>query len=199
MSDRTYVDGNLKRQLGEGGEYFLMMLLGQQKKYKVARVDHVGADLIATDQLGNRYAISVKTVNAKSYDFYELYTNGSSVKNPKNELGKLQDFANKYHIISVVACIFAKPNFGGVDIYVSTLENWIEKGIEDNTGAISIKSTLLYDGEINVCNWREWMSKMKINITTNKQYTFLDRTEGIEHVEVNCMNTFDSQYMWGMK
>lgn len=87
------------------------MLLGQQKKFKVARVDHVGADLIATDREENRYAISVKTSQTGSY---ELYTNGKSIKSPKRELWKLQNFAEKYNLIPVIACIFIKDDFKGI-------------------------------------------------------------------------------------
>lgn len=87
------------------------------KKYKVSRVEHVGADLIATDRDGNRYTISVKTCQNQSYEFEENYTNVRSRKIPRHELGKLQDFSDKYGMTPVIACIFIKDEFKVMDIY----------------------------------------------------------------------------------
>ena len=132
-------DENLKRQLGDFGEYFLAMLLGQIKKYKVARVDHVGADLIATDRQAKKYAISVKTRTEGSYNFEENYYTCKR-PTPKHELGKLQDFAEKYNMIPVVACVFVKPDFKGIDIYISSLKNWLDIGFSGKYAAVQYNS-----------------------------------------------------------
>lgn len=54
-------DDRLSKQLGDFGEQLVMFLVGRIYEHRVAYVDHVGADLIATDKKGKRYAISVKS------------------------------------------------------------------------------------------------------------------------------------------
>lgn len=190
-------DGNLSRQLGDAGEHLLTMLLGQQKKYKVARVDHVGADLIATDREGKRYAISVKTLQTGAYEFYELYTNDNSVKAPKRELGKLQNFADKYDMIPVIAGIFIKDNFKGMDIYISTLDNWIRKACTDCNKAIWFNQM---DKNENVAaaaqRWQETMKTFKINVSKPDYREYLNNTDGIEHIEISFSNRLNPDKKW---
>lgn len=199
VKEKSFIDGNLPRQLGEAGEYLLMMFLGQQKKYRVARVDHVGADLIATDGQKNRYAISVKTTQKGSYEFYELYENGKSVKSPKNELGKLQEFAAKYKMVPVVACIFVKDSFLGMDIYISTLENWIKKAFIYNNKTICFN---LYDMNEDIDSFIDMQTLLKkirifkINASNQKHRDFLNNTEGIEHMEINFLNVLNPTMKW---
>ena len=187
----------MSRQLGDAGEYLLTMFLGQQKKFKVARVDHVGADLIAADSEGNRYAISVKTRQKPSYTYEELYTNGKSRKNPKHELGKLQDFADKYNMIPVVACIFVKSNFGGMDVYISSLDNWLKKASYNSNTAIYFNPI---DPNVDLdeasLRWKETMKTLKISIKETKYQEYLNNADGIEHIEIEFVNAFNPKMQW---
>lgn len=197
ISEKSSRDGNLSRQLGDGGEYLLTMLLGQQKGYKVARVDHVGADLIATDREGNRYAISVKTVQTGSYEFYEMYTNGNSVKTPKRELGKVQNFADKYGMIPVIACIFVKDGFSGMDVYISTLDNWISKACLNNEKAICFNQTdINEDVVVAAQRWQETMKTFKINASKPEYREYLNNTDGIEHIEICFASKLSMDMKW---
>lgn len=193
INNDAFQDKNLPRQLGDAGEYLLTMLLGQQKKYKVARVDHVGADLIAADSKGNRYAISVKTRHDKSYEFYELYTNVRSVKTPKNELGKLQDFSDKYGMIPVVALIFIEDSFKRMDIYISSLDNWIRNA---SGGAICFKPVFGCEDMLDVSSWRETMSSLKINICKPKYREEINSIKGIEHMGIEFLSSLDPNIKW---
>lgn len=192
-------DNNLKRQLGDSGEYLLIMLIGRLKKYKVARVDHVGADIIASDQngTGDKYAISVKTTVKKSYTFYELY---SSYKiNPKHELKKLDEFAQRYKMKSVLAIIFIKADFSKIDIYISSLENWMQLGHSLKYGtAIQyevIPSCALKQIE-DTKNWKSNLSCLKVNIGTAKNKKIIDNIDSIEHMEIQCLSLFKSDFKW---
>lgn len=197
IKNETFGDGNLSRQLGDAGEYLLTMFLGQQKKFKVARVDHVGADLIAADSEGNRYAISVKTRQNTSYEFYELYTTGRSIKAPKRELGKLKDFADKYNMIPVVACIFVKSNFGGMDVYISSLDNWIKEACANSNKAICFTPI---DESVDVAEaslrWKETMKTFKISISKPQYQEYLNNANGIEHIEIDFVSAFNPKMQW---
>ena len=164
-------DLNLSRQLGDFGEYLLVMLLGRVKQYKVARIDHVGADLIATDRKGRKYAISVKTRMGREYTFDENYE--SQKVKPKHELGKLQDFADKYPgMIPAVACIFIDKEYRDADIYISTLEHWLELGYAGKYGAIKAsRATQFWTSSepFTLEHWREELSQLTINMTDEKK------------------------------
>lgn len=191
-------DYNLPRQLGTAGEYLLMMLLGQQKHYKVARVDHVGADLIARDTEGNKYAISVKTRQDNSYTFKELYyTAIGKKKKPRHELGKLQDFAEKYDMIPVIACIFVKSDFKGMDIYISSLANWIKiskfgRGSKVEFGIVPGIENYPNINDIKL-RWRETMWTFKISCR-DKEY--LNNIEGVEHMEIDFLSALVPEKKW---
>lgn len=191
-------DGNLSRQLGDAGEHLLVMLLGQTKKYKVARVDHVGADLIATDREGKKYAISVKTKRNQKYTFNELYSSG---KSEKKELSKLQDFSEKYKgMESVIALVFLKPNFGGVDIYIATLKKWLELGFSGKYDSaikyVHLPDWPTWETPVRPEEWRENLSYLQIDINTPKKKAMLDSIDSIEHMEMNCLSLLNPDKKW---
>lgn len=197
LSKGLFKDGNLSRQLGDAGEYLLTMFLGQQKKYKVARVDHVGADLIAADKDGKKYAISVKTLQSKSYEFYEYYINDNSVKNPKRELGKLQDFSDKYEMIAVVACIFIKDNFKGMDIYISSLDNWIKGACKESNKAVCFTYTdNKKETPADTAKWLKTINTFKINIGKPEYMEYISAMEGMEHIEIDFLSAFEQDKKW---
>ena len=181
-------DNNLRRQFGDFGEYFVMMLLGRLKHYKVARVDHVGADLIATDLKGKTYAISVKTNQMETYSFEENYSTGKKI--PKHELGKLADFAKKYkNMIPAVACVFIDEYFKGIDIYIATLETWLSIGCSGESEAVQcyiapfLKLT-------QTEKWRRDLGILTINASNQTKKDQLNNDDRIEHMHL----TFDSLF-----
>ena len=110
-------DGNLSRQFGAFGEYLVQYILGAYKKFKVARVDHVGADLIATDKKGNYYGISVKSVHDKQFSF----------KNSDKE--KLRTFCNEFYgekMIPYIALVFCMQvnEMDEIGVYLVNLKYW---------------------------------------------------------------------------
>ncbi len=188
-------DGNLKRQLGDCGEILVTSLLGQLKKYKVARVDHVGADIIATDYKGNKYAISVKTTKDSKYDFYELYTS-NTLKNPKKEISKLLDFSKKYkNMTPVIACVFIKGNFESVDIYIATLDCWLD--VSTNNNIKSVKYKPLLGENIDRDNWDQNLSVLSVNINDIKKKKILDMEDRIEHMQMqsNILLSVDKRWI----
>lgn len=193
---RQFKDNNLRRQFGDFGEYFVMMLLGRLKHYKVARVDHVGADLIATDLKGKTYAISVKTNQMETYSFEENYTTG---KIPKHELGKLADFAEKYpKMIPAVACVFIDKDFKGIDIYIATLETWLSIGCSGESEAVQCTDKCTFLPLTQTKDWRRDLGKLTINASNNasnpakknQKKDQLNNDDRIEHMHL----TFDSLF-----
>ena len=67
-------DERIKKQFGDFAEHLIMFLLGAEGM-SVAHIDHVGADLFATDRNGKKYAISVKgrrfKTDSPTYTFTE--------------------------------------------------------------------------------------------------------------------------------
>lgn len=100
MSQNQELDERLPKQFGDFGECLVMYILGRYKKMRVALVDHVGADLIATDREKNRrYAISVKGRNfpdeeSKTFCF------------DHHNIDLLSDFADSFAMIATVAFVF---------------------------------------------------------------------------------------------
>lgn len=200
---RQFKDNNLRRQFGDFGEYFVMMLLGRLKHYKVARVDHVGADLIATDLKGKTYAISVKTNQMEQYSFEENYTTG---KIPKHELGKLADFAKKYpKMIPAVACVFIDEYFKGIDIYIATLETWLSIGCSGESEAV--KCTCTPPQLTQTEDWRkQWRgqlgvltinaSNQEINASKQTKKDQLNNDDRIEHMHLTFNSRFCPEKDW---
>ena len=186
-------DNNLRRQFGDFGEYFVMMLLGRLKHYKVARVDHVGADLIATDLKGKTYAISVKTNQMETYSFEENYTTG---KIPKHELGKLADFAKKYpKMIPAVACVFIDKYFKGIDIYIATLETWLSIGCSGESEAVQCYIAP-FEQLTQTEKWRRDLGILTINASKQTKKDQLNNDDRIEHMHLTFNSLFCPEKDW---
>ena len=90
-------DDRLSKQLGDFGEQLVMFIIGRLYEHRVACVDHVGADLIATDKKGKKYAISVKS---------RVFTlDGPQHPFDKNQQEKLEKFAKDFDLIPTVAFV----------------------------------------------------------------------------------------------
>lgn len=105
-------DKRLPKQFGDFAESLIMYLLGRHKGARVALVDHVGADIIATaPDSSARYAISVKGRNfpaseSKGFNF------------SKHDVDMLRDFAASFELIPAVAFVFADDMDGKEKIRV---------------------------------------------------------------------------------
>ncbi len=115
-------DLRLPKQLGDFGEQLVMFIIGRLYGYRVAYVDHVGADLIATDCENNKYAISVKSRVIPENE-------GKAQHFDENNQVKLRDFAESFGLIPAVAFVFVEPisttSDFNIDVYVVELENLI--------------------------------------------------------------------------
>lgn len=131
-------DQNLTTQFGDFGENMVMYVLNQLQNYKVALVDHVGIDLIATNPITkNRYGISVKAQNIKGKNGK---TNTSHTYN-QQDLEKITQFCESFQLIPAVAYVFADKagEYSSVDIYILTLKNLIIKGVQKQNKGITAK------------------------------------------------------------
>lgn len=113
-------DDRLSKQLGDFGEQLVMFLIGRLYEHRVACVDHVGADLIATDKNEKKFAISVKsrvfTIDGPQHPF------------DKNQQDKLEQFAKEFGLIPAVAfvCIDKIQIYEdiNIDVYIIELDDF---------------------------------------------------------------------------
>lgn len=113
-------DDRLSKQLGDFGEQLVMFLIGRLYEHRVAYVDRVGADLIATDKKEKRYAISVKSRVFK--------TDGPQQPFDVDQQQKLVSFAKDFGLIATVAFVcIDKIEINkdiNIDVYIIELEDF---------------------------------------------------------------------------
>ena len=135
-------DGNLGRQLGNFGEHAMAFVFSYMKGYKVAIVDHVGIDLIATkpNSVQMPYAISVKTM-LKSKISYEYKF---------DEIEKIVDISMDLNYTPAVAYILPreKGNLGVFDFYFMTVDTLVKYAVKNKNMMI-----LFGELEINIENY----------------------------------------------
>lgn len=128
-------DKRWAKQFGDFSESLTMYVLGQLKNMKVALIDHVGADLIATklEDTSMRYAISVKGRNipeseSKSFNFSQ------------DNISKLEQTAKEFGMVPAVSFVFVDDMEGvkKIRMFVATLSDL--KCLSD-------------DGEVGFINW----------------------------------------------
>lgn len=94
-------DKRLPKQFGDFAEMVVMYVLGQHKGMRVALVDHVGADIIATMPDGSaRYAISVKGRNMPAAEH-------KGFPFSQHDADMLRDFAASFALVPAVAFVLA--------------------------------------------------------------------------------------------
>ena len=166
MENIKNTDERLAKQLGDFGEALVMFILGQIKGYKVALVDHVGADIIATDREkdGKRYAISVKSRCFK--------TDGPQSPFDKNQQNKLENFAYEFgDMIPTVAFVMIDKEIEYADVYIMTLDRFREmagnvKGISE-TGFEENGTTLHFSNapaNQSVIQNHEWIDYTRLKV-----------------------------------
>ena len=127
-------DKRLPKQLGDFGEQLVMFVVGRLYGHRVAYVDHVGADIIATDHSGNKYAISVKS---------RVIPLSESIQQPFdiNQQEKLRDFADSFDLIPMVAFVFCDEisytHDFNLDVYIIGLDDFILLAKDDHTSGIT--------------------------------------------------------------
>lgn len=113
-------DKRLPKQFGDFGEQLVMFIIGRLYEHRVAYVDHVGADLIATDGK-KKYAISVKS---RVIPESESKTQGFD----EDQQTKLRDFAESFDLIPTVAFVFCEEttcsNDFNMDVYIIELDDF---------------------------------------------------------------------------
>lgn len=127
-------DKRLPKQLGDFGEQLVMFVVGRLYEHRVAYVDHVGADIIATDKEGRKYAISVKS---------RVIPASESIQQPfdLNQQEKLRDFADSFDLIPLVAFVFCDEisyaHDFNLDVYIIGLDNFISLARDNHTRGIT--------------------------------------------------------------
>ncbi len=136
MVSRSKEDERLSKQLGDFGEQLVMFLVGRVYEHRVAYVDHVGADIIATDKEGKKYAISVKT--------RVFNTDGPQHPFEYNQQKKLRDFAESFDLIPAIAfvCIdeISCEKDINIDTYIIELDDLVK--LAGNVNGITVTGTV---------------------------------------------------------
>ena len=97
-------DKRLPQQFGDFAESLVMYIFGEYKQMRVALVDHIGADIIASKKdsasgAALRYAISVK-----GHQFGKTENMGFPFGT--HDIEMLRDFAESFALVPVVAFVF---------------------------------------------------------------------------------------------
>ncbi len=110
------------KQMGDFGEGLVTYAL-IKKKFEVAIVDHVGADLIAVKD-GIRYAISVKTRNFKTGS---KETRGYNIE--YTHIEKLKHFAAQFALEPVIAYVVNVDDEKTIELYIVKINDLEESDI----------------------------------------------------------------------
>jgi hypothetical protein len=162
----TTKDDRWAKQFGDCAEGLVMYVLGQLKNMSVALIDHVGADVIATDRnnINKRYAISVKGRNfpkseSKSFNFSQ------------GNIDKLVDTATNFGMESAVAFVFVdeQEDDKKIRIFTMTLET-LQNLCEDDTAEF-----VQYANDGITFKYTE--GKTKHHLSEIKKYKCIDYTE----------------------
>ncbi len=133
MEQKKVFDKRLPKQFGDFAEMLVMYLLGKYKGARVALVDHVGADIIATNaERTARYAISVKGRNFPS-------TESKGFNLTQHDVDMLQDFADSFALIPAVAFVFADDMEGKekIRVFLIALDNMRRLAADESCGFFS--------------------------------------------------------------
>lgn len=147
------------KQFGDFAENLIMYVLGQLSNMSVARIDHVGADLIAArrEDTSKRYAISVKGRNfpeteSKSYHFSQ------------GNIDKLLETALTFGMIPMVAFVFIDEmeEIGQkkIRIFVAKLKDLLDMSEDVKVGFINHSQdgfSIRYTESVGV----HWLSEIK--------------------------------------
>lgn len=124
-------DERLPKQFGDFAENLVMFILGKFKGKRVALVDHIGADIIATSKTGDeKFAISVKGRNFPKSESYQFNFSKGNVE-------KLKDFSESFNMIPTIAFVFCDDMEGEEKIRIFMLKlKTLEKMAFDSSNNI---------------------------------------------------------------
>lgn len=109
-------DKRLPKQFGDFAENLITYYLGRYKDMRVALVDHIGADIIATKiDEEKKYAISVKGRNFPK-------TESKSLLFDLHNVEMLEDFASSFDMIPTIAFVFVDEMEQDVKIRIFILK-----------------------------------------------------------------------------
>lgn len=179
-------DGNLSRQLGDFGEHMIAFAFAHLKKYKVAIVDHVGIDIIASNPGSDQkpYAISVKT----------MFKSGIAYEYKFDEVRKIVDISAALDFIPAVAYILprkkADPEI--FDFYFMTVDTLIQY-VKDTDISTSI---ILEEREATIKNYlclaEERALKLELKVENNNYFReYVKCHPEIEHMEMHFPVRFE--------
>lgn len=127
------IDSRFPKQFGDFAESIVMYLLAKYKNMSVALVDHVGADIIATNKKNKEiYAISVKGRNFPNTESYSFNFDNHNVE-------KLEEFARNFNMIPAIAFVFCDDmeKDEKIRIFIITLENFKKIAKREDTKFIT--------------------------------------------------------------
>ncbi|MBQ8165625.1 MAG: hypothetical protein IJZ96_01160 [Lachnospiraceae bacterium] len=150
-------DDRWAKQFGDFAESLTMYVLGQLKNMSVALIDHVGADVIASNRSDNsvRYAISVKGRNIPK-------TESKSFNFSQGNIDKLTETANIFGMVPAVSFVFVDEMEGPkkIRIFVAELETLVKLCQDPEIGFLNFAS----DGltfKYTESNQKHWLSRIK--------------------------------------
>lgn len=150
-------DDRWAKQFGDFAECLTMYVLGQLKNMSVALIDHVGADVIASNRNDNsiRYAISVKGRNIPK-------TESKSFNFSQGNIDKLTETANVFGMIPAVSFVFVDEMEGPkkIRMFVAELETLLQMCSDSEIGFVNAASdglTIKYTESKNT----HWLSEIK--------------------------------------
>ena len=150
-------DDRWAKQFGDFAECLTMYVLGQLKNMSVALIDHVGADVIASNRNDNsiRYAFSVKGRNIPK-------TESKSFNFSQGIIDKLTETANVFGMIPAVSFVFVDEMEGPkkIRMFVAELEALLQMCSDSEIGFVNAASdglTIKYTESKNT----HWLSQIK--------------------------------------
>ena len=169
-------DGRWPKQFGDFGENLILFLIGQVKNMKVALVDHVGADIIATDiqAPNNKYAISVKSRILGMDESKSLIFDHSNQE-------KLKEFSNSFNLIATVAFVICDFEFKNFDIFIMTLDYLKQASKDKNIGFAAGRDDINF--------------KIGLN---RKGEKYIDEIKGCQSIDYThlCIDEVNKKRLW---
>ena len=174
-------DERWAKQFGDFAECLTMYVIGQLKNMSVALIDHVGADVIASDRTDNsiRYAISVKGRNIPE-------TESKSFNFSQGNIEKLTETANVFGMIPAVSFVFVdemEDDIKKIRMFVAELKTLLQMCDDPEIGFVNRASdgiTIKYTETTNT-HWLSEIKKCKKISYIEMQFNALEDVVLFEH------------------
>ncbi len=185
LSQASDKDGNLSRQLGNFGEHLMAFAFSHLKKYKVALIDHVGIDLIASKPGANQkpYGISVKT----------MLKSGISYEYKFDDIRKIVTIAGELDFTPAVAYILPreKANPEIFDFYFMTVETLIQYAKDTEYYVLLNGTEATVENYLKLAEKPKYL-KLELNVENNEAFReYVKSHPEIEHMEMHFPVRFE--------